>query len=533
MYCYRCGCELTGLDFCPKCGADVTKYKKIVYASNYFYNDGLDKAKVRDLSGAISSLLQSIRLYKYNLDARNLLGLVYYEIGETVAALSEWVISSNLKPEKNVAKEYLDLVQNDKNRLETLSLTIRKYNKALEYANQDGLDLAMIQLKKVLQMNPHYLRPRQLLALLYINSGDYAHAKNELEKCLAIDSANTTSLRYLKEAESLVAPEDAEAAPADSRSGADGGVVKYKDGNETIIQPAGTKNPGVESSPLPATLINIGIGLLVGAAIVAFFVMPARISAIRTASAAQVSAIGEVSDKKSATITEQQTQIDDLNATNKDLQSQLDKYKSTSGTLSSDDALFKAAETYLSNPTDTASVAAALEAVNYDTVKSTASAEYTSFYEAFLAKVRPDVMKYWYDSGYAAYGSTDYVTAITDLTNAVKYGDAKQDESYPGALFYLADSYYMQYRNASSEEQSKFEDDLAIAQEDFGKVTTDYPDTKFATDAETKLNEINLLKKSTTDTATDGSNTAAGTGTNTNTGTVTGTNNGTDNTVGN
>ena len=100
MYCFKCGCELNKTDHCPNCGADVGTYKKIIYTSNYLYNDGLQKAQVRDLSGAILSLKNSLWFNKDNLDARNLLGLIYYEIGETVAALSEWVISKNINDER-------------------------------------------------------------------------------------------------------------------------------------------------------------------------------------------------------------------------------------------------------------------------------------------------------------------------------------------------------------------------------------------------------------------------------------------------
>lgn len=54
------------------------------------------------MSGAIVSLTECLKLNKFNIDARNLLGLVYFEMGETVDALSEWVISKNLKPEKTL-----------------------------------------------------------------------------------------------------------------------------------------------------------------------------------------------------------------------------------------------------------------------------------------------------------------------------------------------------------------------------------------------------------------------------------------------
>ncbi len=81
MICYNCGCRLSEHDFCTSCGADVALYKRIIFMSNRFYNEGLEKATVRDLSGAIVSLRQSLKLNKNNIDARNLLGLVYFGMG--------------------------------------------------------------------------------------------------------------------------------------------------------------------------------------------------------------------------------------------------------------------------------------------------------------------------------------------------------------------------------------------------------------------------------------------------------------------
>ena len=48
---------------------------KLVYQSNYWYNDGLKKANIRDLSGAIVSLRRSLQYNRANIAARNLLGL--------------------------------------------------------------------------------------------------------------------------------------------------------------------------------------------------------------------------------------------------------------------------------------------------------------------------------------------------------------------------------------------------------------------------------------------------------------------------
>ena len=78
MKCNRCGADLNKSDVCPGCGANVRIYKKAVSLSNVFYNDGLEKAGVRDLTGATTALRQSLKLDKNNIDARNLLGVIYF-----------------------------------------------------------------------------------------------------------------------------------------------------------------------------------------------------------------------------------------------------------------------------------------------------------------------------------------------------------------------------------------------------------------------------------------------------------------------
>ena len=194
MECYNCGAQLGRENYCSKCGADVKIYKKILMASNSFYNEGLERANVRNLSGAIESLKKSLELNKMNMDARNLLGLVYFEMGETVAALSEWVISKNYHSHNNIAGQYLGEIQNNPSRLDTINQTIKKYNQALLYCRQGSRDLAVIQLKKVLSLNPKLVKGHQLLALLYMQDGKYEQAKKALRNAAKIDENNTCLL---------------------------------------------------------------------------------------------------------------------------------------------------------------------------------------------------------------------------------------------------------------------------------------------------------------------------------------------------
>lgn len=201
MNCMNCGAFLMDrdLDYCPNCGCNVLIQKKVDYLSRQYYNQGLEKASVRDLSGAISCLKQSLLYNKHNIQARNLLGLVYFETGEVVAALSEWVISKSLQPNRNLATEYINKLQANSNKLEAINETIRKYNDALNLCREGHEDMAAIRLKKILTQNPKLIKGYHLLALIQMKEGEYNKARRTLKKAVKIDKTNTTTLRFLRE----------------------------------------------------------------------------------------------------------------------------------------------------------------------------------------------------------------------------------------------------------------------------------------------------------------------------------------------
>jgi len=206
MVCYTCGASIHANDSaCQSCGADVYLYRKIIEKSNSLYNEGLAKAKVRDLSGAEVLLKESLRLYKKNTLARNLLGLVYFETGEVVKALSEWTISRYLDGSKeNLANLYIERLRSEQARLSTIDETLKKYNQALLYCYQGSYDLAAIQLKKVLSINDKLICGYQLLALVYIETEEFEKARRTLLKALTIDRSNTRTLSYLKEVDAII-----------------------------------------------------------------------------------------------------------------------------------------------------------------------------------------------------------------------------------------------------------------------------------------------------------------------------------------
>ena len=468
MICYQCGCNLSEHDFCTSCGADVALYKKIIYISNRFYNEGLERANVRDLTGAITSLRQCLKFNKDHVEARNLLGLVYFETGEVVAALSEWVISKNLRPKKNIADDYIDMIQTNQNRLDIINQTIKIYNQALTYCNQDSLDLAVIQLKKVLSLNPKFIRAHQLLALLYINNEEWEKAKRELTRCLDIDANNTTTLRYLKEVDEMLMPEEGvKNTPKKKRKEE---VVKYQSGNETIIHPV-----NVKEGKSVASLLNLGIGIAIGVAIAFFLILPARIQTARAGIDEQLRSVSEQLDVKTATIDELNLQVSELTTDNDSLRQELEAYLGTDGTMRAGDSLMKAAEAYLAGPEDITVVADYLGEIEEEDPEGeiSRSEAFENLYNMLITMIGPDLATAYYNDGYDAYRQENYGDAIPNLEKAYEY-DATNGE----ALYYLANSYNF------TGEQDK-------AREAYLQVIELFPGTIKASKSEMYLAEMN------------------------------------------
>lgn len=217
MNCLRCSAPLLINETCSECGISDALMKKVVNTSNHYYNCALDKAYIRDLSGAVQDLLYALKYNKNNIDARNLLGLIYYEMGDVVEALSQWVISVNYKEKDNVASVYINEVKNNPAKLENINQTIKKYNIALNYAKQGNKDLALIQIKKVLSLCPNFVKGYLLLALLYMDVEQSDKARKALKRVLKIDHYNTLGVKYMQMLEGVGKARDDENSKESSR----------------------------------------------------------------------------------------------------------------------------------------------------------------------------------------------------------------------------------------------------------------------------------------------------------------------------
>ncbi|MDD6057159.1 MAG: tetratricopeptide repeat protein, partial [Clostridiales bacterium] len=309
---------------------------------------------------------------------------------------------------------------------------------------QDSRDLAIIQLKKVLSLNPKMVAGHQLMGLLYIQERKYDLAKKALRNAGKIDANNTVTLRYLKEANAGLRENSRNKKPKKEE------LVSYQSGNDTIIQPGYLK----DNSAI-ITIVNMVVGIVIGVAIAGFLLVPGVKRQVQNEAKAEVLDANNTITAKNQTISTLEAQIDDL--TNQMTQArENEELQATS--VSSYEQLLVAYIAYLDGDIETAGTA--LGNVNPDFLRETAK----TTYDTINSEVNAEYISALYRDGRNAYGAQEFETAIQNLQKVVE-----MDETYQNgdALYYLAQSY-------------RKRDDLKSAKIYYQKIAELYPGTERA-----------------------------------------------------
>lgn len=445
---------------------------KLVYQSNYWYNDGLKKANIRDMSGAITSLRRSLQYNRSNIAARNLLGLVYYGRGDVVEALVEWILSKNFQSEDNIANYYISKIQEVPGELENINQAVKQFNQSLELAGQNGEDLAIIQLKKVLAAHPSYVKAHQLLALLYIQTGQFSAARKELRTAHKLDTTDEITLRYMHEITQIRKSRPGRARDRGKSEGQEQ-TVTYNIGNETIIQPATSvfkENSGLH------TFVNVIIGVLVGAAVMWFLIMPA------------------VSVQRQKKLNEQVVDFSDRIATQdaqvSALKKELEEYRATSeesedvkanavSTQESYEIVLDVAKHFAAEDMSDAEMLEQMLKVSPDSLGKAGKERY----DDVAGELFPRMCEKLYGTAKSEYESADFDGAISSLGKVIQMSEGYEDGK---ALLLLAQAY-----------EKKGEKDKANIQ--YQKIVENYKGTEAATTAQKALDSQKTAKGQETD----------------------------------
>lgn len=416
----------------------MDQMKRIRLASNSFYNAGLEQAQRRDLTGAVGYLQKCLNLNKYHIDARNLLGLIYYEMGEISEALVQWVISMNFQEQNNRADFYLEQIQRKPERLEVVSQNVKKYNQALLQAQSGSGDLAVLTLTKVVAANPKFVKAHLLLALLYISHEDFTKAGKSLYKVLRIDKNNPKASWYM----SIVKARTGK-AEIEKKKLKNAFSHRQMQDDDVIIPPSYRENTGWQS------VLNIGAGLLLGAAVIFFLIMPARMKQLNNEHTQELLQYNEQLNQKNEEISSLNSSIEGYKNAKDTAEQQLDTLLNSNDSVINqysilikmlqayrEDNLTEAVTLYAGfNPslfTDESVLAIAngikqdIETNGYQTLEDLAytmwsagrMSEALNYYQTCLA-IRPDNPKVIYNMGMINRAQNQTDTAVALFTQVV------------------------------------------------------------------------------------------------------------------
>lgn len=479
MKCYKCNATLSEHDFCNKCGTDVRVYKKIMRSSEAYYNMGLERARNRDLTAAAELLRRSVKYNKHNTNARNLLGLVYFEMGEAVAALSEWVISLNLQPDKNIADTYLDKVHRDTGRLDVINQTIKKYNQTLKYASEESEDLALIQLKKVLALYPNFVKGHQLLALLYIRMGDYERALKPIKKALSIDKSNPLSIQYYDEIKSILEANGKNVSSqklGKNKHIPDNGKLAYVNVPETDSKPQGEDFILSQTKYKEAgntgglTILNTILGIVIGLLLAWFLIIPNKVAEESDKNKERINELNTMLDSRAGTITNLQAQIKELESERDRLKAAIDAVEDENGIIPMYDILIEAIRFHMSGK-----YMAANEQLKLIDTALITNENYLVVYELIKDANNVYVAELYYEEGYKWFEASEWEDAYTWLQLSYDLNPEPVE-----TIYYLARAYDRANKGDEMEEKAAVYYRMVIER---------FPDTSMARNAKTYMND--------------------------------------------
>ena len=463
MKCPNCGFEFFEGCHCPDCGVDVYVFRKTRSASIRLYNEALKLAEERDLSGAAANLEQSLLFDKNNISARNLLGLIYSEMGRIGDALKHWIISTSMQPVGNAAAGYIDYLQKNAREMEKYNDAIRMYNQAIHYLKQGSDDLAVIQLKKSIDNNPEFLDAYNLMTLCCIEDKNAKRAQHFNEIVLKRDIRNPLALHYakllgnipaapasLKKAEKSKTP----AAVSVKKTDSNPPIPRYKRREKT--------NSVLEKRDLLTFLAGIGVAVIVILVLIVPALNESKNNKIKELEIAVENYAGET-EMTPEEVLAMRTELEKLQAENKLLRSEENKQANlellATAVAQMTDGDFEACVTTL-DTIDTVSFSEE-DLAKYNSVKTTAY---------------PKAADSYYTKGKSQFLSNNFAEAKTYLETALNYTDT--ENFIDDTLFYLA---------KIAEEDG----DTVKAKDYYNKIVKEYPDSNQISNVKNALQKLN------------------------------------------
>ena len=395
--------------------------------SDTYYNMGLEKAGRKDLGTARADLEKAVRLNGSNTQARDLLGLIYYHTGYFTEAIVQWVVSDRISGGEGLAEYYLSEVQKNGAEMHDIESALGCYNRAVYLIEDGSEDLAIMQLRKAVDLYPYFVKAYQLMALLYMRRRSFSRAERVLRRCMRYDAADPDTARYLTELRVISIRRQRKGSDRDQWNWEEE-AFRHISGDDVI----GTR--GIASLGTAGSIIFFIAGLAIASVIFLGFIMPSRLRTLNR----------QITERDLQSVEE----VNALLAVSQDLESQVEDLSAQLAVLQQDQtdtaALESRIDVYirmmqvLSLAQDSDEAGACLALMQIDA--SAITAEDTALrqvYDAQYEELVPRAEELFEAAGAASYEAGDLEGAAAYLNAALGRNDQNTRVMYYLGMTYL------------------------------------------------------------------------------------------------
>jgi tetratricopeptide (TPR) repeat protein len=355
-----------------------------------------------------------------------------------------------------------DLLENGIEVPDNIRNSITLYNKALENIKMDSEDIAIIELKKAISMNPNFHEAMNLLGLCYSYTKDYQKAGEIFEKVIEAENNSVKALKYIGQINS----NDSTFSVQESKRN-----IKKSDRIKTgKVEEPWLKDIFKLSQTSKRDIFRYIIGFVCGMFVLFLFSSPFY---FRGKPTIENNKAGNSKDTvTAANFKEDESKIEKLGEDNKKLQDELDAAKADSDYYKNTFKIFEIDKLVSSKNYETA--ADRLVLLKTFQFKSPEKEKFEALYNDVMPKAAWSV----FNDGYSLMTAKKYQDALTKLNKVQIYGNnwAYMDLT----LYYIGNCY---------KEMADSRDALAA----FEKLKESYPKSQYYQWADLKIKEMTAI----------------------------------------
>lgn len=149
------------------------------------YNEAIEYINNKNISLAIESLKDYLKINELDVDALNFLGICYFIKCEFNEAYKLFIKGNTIDKNNELSIKYINFLKSDK-----FNIILDLYNIGIENLQNENIDKSKESFEKILNLEPNLMEPKIILAIIYAYDKNIKLSNKLIDEVLEIDSEN-------------------------------------------------------------------------------------------------------------------------------------------------------------------------------------------------------------------------------------------------------------------------------------------------------------------------------------------------------